>query len=437
MRYLHLAAIVGIIGLFTACGSKSNGVDDGAGANNGAASGGSGGADGGTGNSAGDGNSSGGAGANGSGNSNSTVGGTGNSSSTGGGFSIGGDGSCNQAIGIAGPAIIEFVIDNTESMSTITTSTQGQTKMERTRAAFAAEIPNFPDAFAIGLTYYHVNSGPCNDSMQAVEIAPMGTGNSAQRQALINSISTQAQIQMTPSSDAWLFGASHVLAWSAPVDFAKANRYVVVMTDGVPTRADNCAASTGCATGISLAQYQTYIDNVAAVYRSRALKTFFIGVPGSEDTSQVTCTSGIMYDPRTKLSELSIAGQTAPAGCSTTGAPYCHIDLTDQNVNFQTELQKAIETVVKSAKSCTFSVDSAIASNPNVYVDAAMTVVTYTPVGGSDTPVSESTDCSDPMGWHFLPNTNNTTLELCPSLCQAVQTTDDAVAVRFDCIKIG
>jgi len=242
---------------------------------------------------------------------------------------------------------------------------------------------------------------------------------------------------MTPSSDAWLFAASQVLGWVAPADFANASRYVVVMTDGVPTVADNCADSQGCDLGISEAQYQLYIANVAAVYQNNGLKTFFIGVPGSEDTSQVTCNGTVQYDPRTKLSELAIAGGTAPAGCSTTSAPYCHIDLTDPNINFQVELQKAIQTVVASAKSCQYSVDPAIASNPNVYVDPTTTSVMYTPAGGAVTSVPMSMDCADPGGWHYT-NGNNTMLELCPALCEAYQaSTDDVIEVHFDCVKIG
>ncbi len=71
------------------------------------------------------------------------------------------------------PPIIEILVDNTESMSNTAPSTGGQTKMACTRQALAAAFPNIPAEYAVGMTYYHVSTGPCNDSMQAVPIAPM------------------------------------------------------------------------------------------------------------------------------------------------------------------------------------------------------------------------------------------------------------------------
>jgi hypothetical protein len=348
----------------------------------------------------------------------------------------GAGGSCVETSGQtkAVPPILEFTIDNTQSMSDTAPSTGGQTKMECTRTALSAAFPQLPTDYAVGMTYYHVRSGPCNDALQAVEIAPMATNV----QPLVNSITTQQQIQMTPSQDAWQFAYDYLMAFNAAtistatVDYTQATRYVVVMTDGVPTQGANCTDSQGCGQGISEAQYQPYIDAVAAAF-AQGVQTFFIGVPGSENTNQVMCGTVPEYDPRTKLSELAVAGGTAKPGCNNAGPVYCHIDLTDPNINFVTELQNAIQAIASTVASCEYPVPTPPAG---LVVDKNKVEIRYY-ANGSTTyqTIVRSDGCTDPNGWQYQDATQ-TNVVLCPDACATVQADPNArVEVYFGCLS--
>jgi hypothetical protein len=341
-------------------------------------------------------------------------------------------GACAETFGEAQlkPPIIEITVDNTESMSSTAPSTGGLTKMAATRQALAAAFPRIPPSYAVGMTYYHVNQGPCNDGVQAVPIAPM---TAAQVQALTNSINTQRQIQMTPSEDAWRFASNYVLSFTGlPANYAQSSRHVVVLTDGVPTLGNNCADSQGCDLGVSVAQYQSYIDAVAAA-NAAGLQTYVIGVPGSENTDQVTCTNGtIEYDPRTKLSEVAVAGGTAKAGCSVAGPNYCHIDLTNPDIDFVAELTAAIGMITATVASCQYEVPP---PPPNLQVNYNAIEVRYYAGGSPDfTLLPRNDGCPTPEGWQFT-DANNTGIVFCGDTCTAVQADPQArIQIYFGCL---
>jgi hypothetical protein len=366
---------------------------------------------------------------------------TGGAATTGGTLSsTGGAGGINACVETsaeaqAAPPILEFVVDNTQSMSDTAPSTGGQTKMACTRTALANAFPTMPAEYAVGMTYYHVNNvaGGCNDARQAVPIAPM---TAAQLQALLNSINTQAQIQMTPSEDAWRFAANYVQTYTGlPDNYATSKRYVVVLTDGVPTLGQNCAGSAGCNQGVSAAQYQTYIDAVAAAYAGTGLQTFVIGIPGSENTNQVTCTNGtVEYLPQTKLSEVAVAGGTAPSGCSVTGPTWCHIDLTNQNINFVTELTRVIGAITSTVATCEYTVPTV--SDPSLVIDLSKVEVRYYPSGGTDYRVLQHSEgCVATGGWQFTDATQ-THIMLCSDACDTVKgDSASRVEVYFGCLQ--
>jgi hypothetical protein len=334
----------------------------------------------------------------------------------------------------AAPPILEIVVDNTQSMSDTAPSTGGQTKMACTRQALAAAFPTMPADYAVGMTYYHVSNvaGGCNDARQAVPIAPM---TAAQVQALTNSINTQAQIQMTPSEDAWRYGATYLQGFNGlPANYATSKRYVVVLTDGVPTLGYNCADSQGCNQGVSVAQYQSYIDAVGAAYAGTGLQTFVIGIPGSENTNQVTCTNGtIEYNPQTKLSEVALAGGTAPSGCSATGPTWCHIDLTNPNINFVTELTKVIGAITSTVASCEYAVPEV--TDPTLVIDLSKVEVRYYPGGGTTYRALQRSDgCVTAGGWQFT-DASQTHVMLCSDACDTIKGDPGAVVeVYFGCL---
>ena len=217
-----------------------------------------------------------------------------------------------------------------------------------------------------------------------------------------------------------------------PANYATSNRYVVVLTDGVPTLGQNCADSAGCDLGVSEAQYQTYIDAVAAAYAA-GLQTYVIGVPGSENTSQVTCDGVMQYDPRTKLSQVATAGGTATPGCSDAGPNFCHIDLTNPNIDFVTELTNAIGMITSAVASCQYQVPPP--SNPNLQLNYNQIEIRYYAADSANYVLLPRNDgCPTPDGWQYTDATN-TGIVLCADTCTMVQVDPQArIEIYFGCI---
>lgn len=356
----------------------------------------------------------------------------------------------------AAPPVIEFVLDNTNSMSDDTqASTNGLTKWEALQAAFTTAIPKLaadhPD-FAVGLTYFHYRRSTgigCTDATQAVAIAPL-TG--AQSTALVANVNAQGQIQMTPTQDIWQFGVDHVTAWGTtdPV-YATANRYVVVLTDGVPTVAGGCTETDGCAQGISAAQYDAFIAAVGATKTSTNVTTFMIAVPGAESLDQVTCNTGLMYTPIAKMQEVAIAGGTTL------------IDLTTSaTTDFATALADAITQQIGGSVQTKVSCDYPVPAPPTgQFIDTDAVEVWYYANGGATCAVNaecasglcsptnaanpghcyvrlpRSAGCANGAGWDYTDATL-TDIQLCTSACDTAK--DDAnakIEILIGCFGVG
>lgn len=464
-RKQQLLVLVGVLYAPLACGTKNNSDDDFGGTttggsigqngvsatgSNGDALGGSGmttGATNGTDNSSGQGT-----GGMGAGNATGGKSAAGAGSSAGGATATGTDApdSCSAFSGRQTGVVLEFDLDNTGSMSAIPSSNTCGTKWECSKKAFGEAVPTFPAGYAVGLTYYHVaTGGNCTDNVQGVEIGVIAQGgaNDPQVQQLLNStygINNEKQIQMTPSNDAWMFAADHLHGWSA-AGYENASKYVVVMTDGVPTVANGCTtANLECkqgatgndGVGIGPTQYQAYIENVRYIRERYGIKTYFIGVPGSELTDQVTCAEGVKYDPRSMLSALATAGGTEKSGCSDAGVPYyCHIDLSNGSVDFAAALTNTLNVISTMVASCTYAaptLDLSMGRFVNHLDDAV-----YLTQNGIETRVARSEGCLDASGWDFSDATQST-IQLCSSLCDALKSTSSmSLRVEFGCSTVG
>jgi len=361
------------------------------------------------------------------------------------------------------PPVIEFALDNTNSMSDTTQpSTKGLSKWKALQNAFTTAIPKLAadhPTYAVGLTYFHYRGygppgNPCTDALQAVEIAPL-SANSA---TIVSNVNAEGQIQMTPTQDIWQFSADHVLAWNADPVYAQSNRYVVVLTDGVPTVGAGCTTAAGCngSQGISSAQYQPFIDVVGSTKQSRSLTTFMIAVPGAEALNQVTCSdASIMYTPIAKMSEVASAGGTdlidlttsattdftaalvaalveivdntsAVVGCEYP-VPEPPTDV-DGNVQFIDPTQVAVMYYQNGGTSCSSDADCggakcslSTASNPNKC---------YSTIPRSD-------GCTDPNGWEYTDSTNKT-IQLCSNVCNIAQADTGAkIEVIIGCFRVG
>jgi hypothetical protein len=280
-------------------------------------------------------------------------------------------------------------------------------------------------------------------------MVPIGILNSAQVTALSNLTATQIG-GYTPTECAYNYALQQIQSWVAPPAYAASPRFLVLLTDGVPTVSNNCQSLGNIQTGtmpIDETQYAGLIATVANGTNSSGVKTYVAGVPGSDEPQ------GAPYDPMYMLSLLAAAGGTALPNCipsrgtvnNSVGAygtvsprgTYCHYDLTTQS-DFGAALQGAIGAIAASLVSCSYPVPPP----PAGYIMLSTTdvEVTLTTSGGSNLLTrAPSDDCNQGGGW-FYKSFNATTglpteIDLCPATCSAAQSDlSAAVSIHFVCL---
>jgi hypothetical protein len=327
-----------------------------------------------------------------------------------------------------GPAVLEFVVDTTESMAQQAPSTGGRTKWAVMQEALPQALAQLPSTWALGLTFYCRNeTGNCYQGREAVPIALLDANQQA---ALADAIQTRNTCQYTPSQAAWNFGLDTIL------NTTSANRYVVLVTDGVPTvNSDGCTLGSG-SPSISQAEYDQFIATVASQTAGTGVKTFVVGVPGSEDPQ------GAPYDPMYELSLLAQAGGTAKAGCTavsgtsngtavTPRGTYCHYDMT-QTADFASGLLSTVGTIAGQVVSCTYTVP--VSDDPNQTVVANKTNMVYDDGAGQMYLVQQNTASPCDVGWHFTDDTNQF-IEICSTTCALLQANSQAsIELTFGCV---
>lgn len=372
------------LALAAACGSSN---DSGLGGSGGSTSGGSG-------NSGG--SSSGGSNSGGSGNSGGSLNLTGGSSGTGAGGGSGGsdfDGGCTGTSASADvvPPIIMLVIDTSGSMNDGVGG--GQTKWTATRGAMIGAVQAMPDTNYLGVLFYPDTPGAFGPCIETNPDFPVGPLTPNRRQTFEQTMNGQNCTGGTPTHDAFVAGADTLAGINQP------NRYVVLITDGIPTYARNCNGDGQ--TQISPQQADAMVNDVAA--RSAAgIHTYIIGSPGSEAA-------------RNTLSRMASAGGTAAPGCSDNGPTYCHFDMTTSS-NFTQALNDALAAISGATLSCTFT----IPAPPNGQtLDPTKVNVTYTPSGGSGQTIGQDQTGTCASGWTYSPDGKQ--IILCGSTCDQVK----------------
>ncbi len=344
----------------------------------------------------------------------------------------------------AAPPVLEFVIDTSGSMSS-DPANPAQPNGPSKWTVFSQTMPNvfasLPANFAVGVTYFNKGNGnAAYVGTQAVPIAPMAA---AQLTAVDNSLARTTPGGYTPTYNAWEFGLSTLTGWQAPAGYTTSPKYIVLITDGVPTvlhdgrTIENPINQTeynaqiyggvGSPAGVNIAGEQA--DGKAA-----NVKTFVVGVVGSENPQ------GATYDPMYMLSLLAVAGGTAPAGCvPVSGTPagttvnprgtYCHFDLS-QATDFATALSSTLTTIAQSVISCNYTVPPP--SNGQV-VDPSKTVLVYNDGNGNYSLVLPNTSSTCDKGYQFTDSTD-TEIEICATTCAALQKNPNAsLEVIFGC----
>ncbi len=310
------------------------------------------------------------------------------------------------------PAILQIVLDNSLSMNSMTPSTGGQSKWAVTRAALEETIKSLPRGFQVGLVYFpnvQLSQGTtardvsaCVNTQSVVPIADLGGANSPARQALIDSLESVQPIGATPTHDAYNYGLNESLLKASD----KVARYMLLMTDGGPTLELGCIG-TGLLSDPR--PTQPIINSIAAALTDHNIKSFLVGVPGTEDIGNQTHDDG-----RPWMSTAAVMGGTAVPGCNVSGPNYCHIDIS-QATDFSAALKAGLGYITRQIVACTYDIP-ATGDNGDP-IDPSLINVLYTPGGGTQTVIKkdDNTACQD--GWQLVGNQ----VVLCPSTCNTVK----------------
>jgi hypothetical protein len=351
------------------------------------------------------------------------------------------------------PPVLEFVVDITTSMTfTYAPSTHGASKWEATEQALSQAFASMPPNWAVGLMYFSKpSSSGCWSGQQAVPIAPL----TAQQVTSINSSLVGVTPRgLTPTLAAWRFALNQLTSWTAPTEYAKSPRYIVLITDGVPTvNRDACTTGTGMNSCITQTEYDYFIQAITSeTQASGGVKTFVIAVPGADDPQ------GATYDPLYQLSLFAAAGQTAPVGCTPsmgTVAPcydsenardstclatrgnYCCYDMT-LAPDFVTALTATLATISTRVVSCSYEVPPP--PSGFALVDPNAVIVQFTPSGGTprDLTRAPGDSCAAGGQWYyseFDATGAPTRLDFCPNTCDTAKNDPNAtVQIQFTCL---
>jgi hypothetical protein len=265
------------------------------------------------------------------------------------------------------PANILFIIDRSGSMNCnlppITSSadceamatkkdSSSPSKWEVVRDALKKAISGLPATTSAGVTYFS-NDNTCGvQSKPNVDLARL---TQAQLDALTGSIDAVKPNGGTPIVGALINGYKRLNPNQYP-DQPLGNKYVVLLTDGQESCSPDAVAD---------------LVNVEAPKAVRAyIKTFVVGVPGSEANRSV-------------LSQLAFnAGTASSATCDHSGsAPDvgdCHFDMTKET-DLATALGKTLASISGRALSCEIDVPTATGAGA---ADPTKVNVQYTPTKG-------------------------------------------------------
>jgi hypothetical protein len=339
--------------------------------------------------------------------------------------------------------VLFFAIDASGSMNDVPTSgsTNGQSKWAVLRGVWPQLMAGLPASWAVGMMEWSCPGCP-NSAYQpsiAVPIAPL---DSTQVTALSTALTTTPLGGYTPTEAAYMYAIQQVQDWNAPSGYVVSPRYVVLLIDGIPTvNSDGATLGGGPQDTITAEEYAHLIATVGIQTATTGIKTFVVGLPGSEDPQ------GAAYDPMYLLS--LVAQGTAIAGCTPVSGTsngtivnprgtYCHYDLTQWD--FATGLQDTINEIAETLVSCEY----AMPQLPPPYIMLSTTGfwVTYTTGSAQQIQLSKapSDDCANGGDWYVSGVDSNsvpTQIGLCADMCARAQADLTAtINVEFVCLEI-
>jgi hypothetical protein len=311
------------------------------------------------------------------------------------------------------PTYLQFLVDISGSMNCEPTDDPSSgclpgdpaSKWALTRAALVSAIDQMPATSSAGAILFPNATSSSSLCFSGNAAVPMAELTDAQKQLFKQVMnSTQAQ-GATPTEDAYLFA---IQSFGSIQE--ESNKFVVLITDGMPTVSQGCQGDghTAVPTAPLIAD--------AANALGQGIKTFVIGSPGSENF-------------RNALSQMASQGGTAPAGCSDNGPNYCHLDMTTQP-DFGQAIADALNAIASKAISCVFDVPD---PGDGGKLDPNLVNVIYTPGGGNPEYVGQSTEspCTG-AGWHYSDDKKQ--IILCDETCKTAQADSAAsINIEFGC----
>ncbi len=334
------------------------------------------------------------------------------------------------------PATLQIVVDTSTSMTEAAPGSN-DSKWEVTRDALDTAIADLPPSVAVGLLLYpnqplnnlygtggDINS--CVNTGGMVPISQLGNEGSEQRTTLSQSLEDATIEGFTPTHDAYRYALEEGLI---PYQ-GLANKFMLLITDGAPTMRLVCDSSDpdgGGQNGGGFTLYdqptQPIVDEIAAAYSSNNIRTFLIGSPGSDESSEETGA-----DMRPWLSQAAIEGNTADANCQANGPDFCHMDMTEEP-DFAAALSSGLSSIAgQIINSCTFAMPE---PDGDQSIDATLTNLVVTWGDGTSALVKPDNvgDCS--QGWRYNDDGH---VELCADVCEQVKMDEDArVQLTFGC----
>jgi hypothetical protein len=323
------------------------------------------------------------------------------------------------------PAMLELVVDVSSSMNNVAPGPSGMTRWEIAREALLEAVvgvngPGLPPSVAVGLLFYPGQMGAFSTMPQDVsncvntgEMVPpelLGNSGSAHRDRLQSAIEGAALVQSTPTHDAY----HHALQEGLIPQRFSGQKYMLLITDGEPTVSLGCVTQDGMFTG-SAVDAQPIVDEIASAAEDENIKTFLIGVPGSEAN-------------RNWMSRAARLGGTPQPDCTDNGSngKYCHLDMTTAP-DFSVALRNGLNQVLGVVSPCSFS----FAEPPDGMEIDPNKINVLLNDGEKDTLVirDDVDECDE--GWQLI---GSNEILLCPATCEQVQSDPNiSVDLTFGC----
>jgi hypothetical protein len=365
--------------------------------------------------------------------------GGGGASATGGGVGSGGTGwtwTCAERRADFAdplPPALEFVIDVTRSMAEDAypdDPNSNVTKLAELGRILSPVLASLPRDWAVGIELLGYTEGSgCYQGRQAVPINPL---TSSQLDAINTAVAAVTTQDYRPTAAARRYALQELTAYSDPA-YANSDRSIVLITDGAPT-----VTNDGCTSMSPLTadEYDAWINQVRTEGPAAGVKTYVIGIPGSDDPQ------GATFDPLHVLSVLAVAGGTAAPGCTpVSGVPsgstvnprgtYCHLDLT-ASPDFASGLTEALHQIARQVAGCTYRLPPATSSDWECG-EVSYTLSDHVLRSLGWATHGACTDCQ----WHVSASDGNgvpSELELSATACDAVKSDPGAtVSVTFGC----